>query len=401
MIEEIICISLLIISLLVLMYSFIVMVKNQNYPTKHKTNKKYCILIPARNESKVIEELLISIENQTQKISPEDVYIIVEEKKDPTIKIAKNHQMNIVYRKDLTKKRKGYALDDAIKEILKQNKNYDAYFIFDADNILEKNFIKNMTKSIEAGYDIGIGYRNTKNSDNLVSGASALTFTMINTIGNNMKNQYTNNLTISGTGYYIKGTIVEEWSGFPFNTLTEDYELSLYCTLNNLTTTYNEEAIYYDEQPDKFKVSLIQRTRWVKGYFEARKKYIKEIKKSLNKKDKNYGSKINAIIGVKPYLAIIISLLLLFITTIFAGGTISFIRTFIIAIITIYIVLMIATYIMIKQEKDKLNLKVSKTKLILYNPFFLLSYIACFIKSLYQRNLGWQEIKHDKTIKNK
>lgn len=31
--------------------------------------------------------------------------------------------MNIIYRKDLTKKRKGYALDDAIKEILSKNKN--------------------------------------------------------------------------------------------------------------------------------------------------------------------------------------------------------------------------------------------------------------------------------------
>ena len=48
---------------------------------------------------------------------------------------------------------------------------------------------------------------------------------------------------------------MEDWQGFPFNTLTEDYELTLYSTLNNLTTTYNEKAIFYDEQPDSFKVS--------------------------------------------------------------------------------------------------------------------------------------------------
>ena len=139
-----------------------------------------------------------------------------------------------------------------------------------------------MINSIEEGYDIGISYRNTKNSSTLVAASSALTFSMINTIGNQLKSKYTNNLTISGTGYYIKGSLVEDWQGFPFNTLTEDYELTLYSTLNNLTTTYNEKAIFYDEQPDSFKVSMKQRTRWVKGYFEARKIYIKEIRYRKN-----------------------------------------------------------------------------------------------------------------------
>ena len=43
------------------------------------------------------------------------------------------------------------------------NKDYDAYFIFDADNILEKDFIKNMIPIYYQGYDIGVGYRNIKN----------------------------------------------------------------------------------------------------------------------------------------------------------------------------------------------------------------------------------------------
>ena len=94
--------------------------------------------------------------NQTFKINPNDVYVIVENKEDKTVEITNKHKMNIIYRKDLTKKRKGYALDDAIKEILKQNKKYEAYFIFDADNILDKEYIKEMTKNIKEGYDIGI-----------------------------------------------------------------------------------------------------------------------------------------------------------------------------------------------------------------------------------------------------
>lgn len=380
------------ISILTLLYKYLIMKKNTNYPQKEKNGHNYAILIPARNESLVIEKLLISIENQTKKIKPEDVYVIVETKKDKTVSIVEKHKMTIVYRKNLNKKRKGFALDDAIKEILKSNKKYDAYFIFDADNILDKNYIKEMTKSFDEGYDIGIGYRNTKNSKNLVSAASALTFSMINTIGNKRKLKYTNNLIISGTGYYIKGTIIESWKGFPFNSLTEDYELSLYSILNNLTTTYNDSAIYYDEQPEIFDVTITQRSRWVKGYFDARRNYIHKIRKSISKKDKNYASKITALIGVNPLITLIIGILLLLIDSITSFK--NFIISLLIIFILIYITLMIFTYIIIKKEENKLDIKVSKILLIFYNPFYLLSYIYCLYIAVTKKDLGWQEIKH-------
>ncbi len=380
------------ISILTLLYKYLIMKKNTNYPQKEKNGHNYAILIPARNESLVIEKLLISIENQTKKIKPEDVYVIVETKKDKTVSIVEKHKMTIVYRKNLNKKRKGFALDDAIKEILKSNKKYDAYFIFDADNILDKNYIKEMTKSFDEGYDIGIGYRNTKNSKNLVSAASALTFSMINTIGNKRKSKYTNNLIISGTGYYIKGAIIESWKGFPFNSLTEDYELSLYSILNNLTTTYNDSAIYYDEQPEIFDVTIIQRSRWVKGYFDARRNYIHKIRKSISKKDKNYASKITALIGVNPLITLIIGILLLLIDSITSFK--NFIISLLIIFILIYITLMIFTYIIIKKEENKLDIKVSKILLIFYNPFYLLSYIYCLYIAVTKKDLGWQEIKH-------
>lgn len=380
------------ISILTLLYKYLIMKKNTNYPQKEKNGHNYAILIPARNESLVIEKLLISIENQTKKIKPEDVYVIVETKKDKTVSIVEKHKMKIVYRKNLNKKRKGFALDDAIKEILKSNKKYDAYFIFDADNILDKNYIKEMTKSFDEGYDIGIGYRNTKNSNNLVSAASALTFSMINTIGNKRKSKYTNNLIISGTGYYIKGTIIESWKGFPFNSLTEDYELSLYSILNNLTTTYNDSAIYYDEQPEIFDITITQRSRWVKGYFDARRNYIHKIRKSISKKDKNYASKITALIGVNPLITLIIGDLLLLIDS--TTSLKRFIICFIIIILLVYLCLMLFTYIIIRNEEDKLDIKVSKILLTLYNPFYLLSYIYCLYIAITKKDLGWQEIKH-------
>lgn len=382
---------------ILLIYSYLVMPRCYLKPKKYNNKKRYCILIPARYESKVINNLLLSITKQTTKINPKDIYIIVESIKDKTVDIAKQYNMNIILRENLSLKRKGYALNDAVTYILKKQIHYDAYFIFDADNILDKDFIKNMEKSINEGYDIGIGYRNTKNSNTLVSASSALTFSMINTMLNERKNKYHNNLTISGTGYYIKGSIVEDWNSFPFHSLTEDYELTLYAILNNLTTTYNKKAIFYDEQPDNFNISLKQRTRWVKGYFEARKKYINKISKSETKNDPNFASKVNAFLGVTPYIYIIIGLLIILFNILITKGITTFLCYLTIFLLLIYLVLSIFTILMLKKEKNNLNISKSmKIKVIFYNPIFMFSYIICLLRTIFIKDIKWDKIDHNK-----
>ena len=226
---------------------------NKNKPTKiNVNNPNYCILVPARNESRVIEDLLLSIKSQTQKVPFENVYIIVEDINDPTTKIAKKYNANTIIRQKLELKRKGYALMEAIEKITK-TKNYDAYFIFDADNILDKNYISEMNKSFMSGYDIGIGYRLNKNKTNSIASSSHLIFTLVNELSNKNRNKHNINCNCSGTGFYITGKLINKLKTYPFHSLTEDYEISLYACTNNLTTTYNRNALFYDEQPTNYK----------------------------------------------------------------------------------------------------------------------------------------------------
>ena len=141
----IIMLIFILIGLFLLIYSFIGKEKIKLVPKDKNINP--CIIIPARDESKVIENLLISITNQTVKIPSENVYIVVESLNDKTCEIAKKYSMNIVLRKNLSLRRKSYAIDDAIKEIMSKKKKYDLYFIFDADNVLDKNYMKHMLES--------------------------------------------------------------------------------------------------------------------------------------------------------------------------------------------------------------------------------------------------------------
>lgn len=402
-------IALLIFILGLLLWTTTMIKSKNNQINPHPINlkdPKIAILIPARDESKVIEALLRSLKNQTHAIKSEDIYVIVEDINDKTVNITKQYHNTIIVRKDLKKKRKGYALDEAIKEILSNQKHYDLYFIFDADNMLKENYIEKMLETYQQGYDIATSYRNNKNPDTTISICSSLIFTIMNNLINIFKVKHHGNVIISGTGYYIKGALIEDWQEFPFHSLTEDYEISLYANLHGLTTYYNQEAEFYDEQPTSFRVSKDQRTRWIKGFFEARKKYIKKMKeKRVEKSTPNKGSQYAEEIGVLPYILVIVSILFALInnilsTILFLVNDLdhwknSIIMTLLI-ILTVYIILCLITLILLKIEKPKMPITgLQKIKVVLFNPIFLVSFIPCALKALFQKEIEWKKIEHN------
>ena len=405
-----ICLVLIFIASYLLIKEYIVALKGSKVTLKRiYDNPSLAVLIPARDESKVISNLIDSIEKQTFKIDSKDIYIIVENKKDKTVDIAEERNINIIYRKNLTnRRRKGYALDDAIKEILRKKKHYDAYFIFDADNVLDRNYFKEMVKSYKKGYDIGIGYRNTKNGNSSIfSACSSLTFSMINTFSNNYKMKHNLTLTVSGTGFYIKGKILEELGGYPFNSLTEDYEFTLYATLNDLISTYNMKAKYFDEQPTDYNTTIKQRTRWVKGYFDSRRKYYPLLKNKAELKDNNYPSVYIALVGVKPYVLLVISIILYLANLTYRIISNSIVKVevytlllqFLVIVLAIYIVLLIFTGILLIKEKDNLRLnRKMKIKSLFFNPLFLASYVKCLYLALKNKDLAWEKIEHTVNI---
>jgi cellulose synthase/poly-beta-1,6-N-acetylglucosamine synthase-like glycosyltransferase len=375
---------IILVGIILFLLMFILPKSNNSKPLVSNNLNDYAILIPARNEANVLENLLISIEKQSFKIAANQVYVILESRTDSSVDIVNKHHMQVIYRTNPELKRKGYALDEAIKEIIKEH-TYDAYFIMDADNILDVNYLKEMHKMINAGYDIGIGYRNTKNGNvNITSVCSTLTFSLINTLNNQMRLKNKQSLIVSGTGFYISGKVINKLKGYPFHSLTEDYELSLYAALNKLSTYYNPQAIFYDEQPTNLKVSIKQRSRWVKGYFSSRHKYLPLI---INKLFQAYDSSLLLeVIGIIPYILILAGLAIKIILNI---------KFLIPSLLIIYLVLFILTLIMLVLENNQINLN-TKSKILglIFNPLFLFTYVYCLFIALFNKDLSWDPIKH-------
>jgi len=393
--------------------------------TPRENPEKIAVLIAARDESAVIEGLLESLEQQTimttaastksapSPLSIRDVFVIVESDQDPTVKICQKHGASVIIRTRPERQRKGYALDEALKQILPQHKSYDAYFIFDADNRLAPDYFEKIFASYRAGYQLATGYRSSKNAnENVIAAVSTLTFSMINTIGNQKRTRRGGNIIFSGTGFYVDSRLVEEWRGWPFHSLTEDYELSLYATLHGFITTYNTSAVFYDEQPTRFRQTVAQRTRWIKGYFSARQKYIPLMRQTLRHKPHqasrsassrvstypaNSGSLRREAIGVKPVIMILVGVVIMFL-----GGLIELcargqagiaLLTTLATLALVYFVLMFITIELIKREHLRLD-PALRLRTILFNPLYLITYVYCALKALLVKNVKWTRIEH-------
>ncbi|MCX4254471.1 MAG: glycosyltransferase, partial [Bacilli bacterium] len=307
-------------------------------------------------------------------------------------------------RKDLHLKSKGYALNEVVTYLCKENIYYEAYFILDADNILDKDFIINMEKSYINGYDIATGFRNFKNgNDSIIAACSGITFSFLNSNGNEIKSRQSRNITLSGAGLFIVGDLIKKWQGFPFHSLTEDYEMTLYSIENNLTSYYNKEAMFYDEQPVKYKNTINQRIRWVKGYFDNRKRYIPKLRKKL-KNNPNFGSVINEISGMRPYIIMIIGAIIYILSQIINiiynykfDNFITFISLAKILLIVglAYALFALMTLFVIKKDIDKLNLKKNmQVKTILFSPLFFVTYVPCALKALFKKDVKWEKVDH-------
>jgi len=402
--------SLAIICLLIgFLYELFLFFTKQKNELKKETNcpkdPNFCVLIPARNESKVIKGILESLMAQTYAIPKENIYIIVETTKDPTCKIVQKYGMNIFVRQKLSLKTKGYALEEMVEDLCEKGIYYDAYFIFDADNILDKHFMEHMLKDYQEGYAISTGYRALKNSEHYFPVCAGLTFYMMNEIRNRNALKHQGNLILSGTGYYIHGNYIKKWKTFPFHSLTEDYESSLYYTLHGISTHYQTKAIFYDEQPTSYKQSITQRSRWIKGYLTNWFNYRPLLKKQLKKKPLNKGSIHEMRIGIIPALWIVIGLLLFLLNSFLAIGlhftwqSLLFLGLY---LLIIYIILIFITAVLLYLARKELHL--SKRVLIgtlLYHPIFLISYLHAFLIAILKKDLSWEPIKHTNSKKRK
>ncbi len=235
-----------------------------------KNFHKYAILIAARNEETVIGNLLDSIKRQDYPAENLTVFVVADNCTDNTATVAREKGAICYERFNTAERTKGFALQFLFENIKNDYgiETFEGYFIFDADNLLNVDYITRMNEAFDEGEKIITSYRNTKNFDeNWIASNYALHWLRSIRFGHRARSVLHLATNIQGTGFLFANELVRD--GWRFTSLTEDRAFTADAVVKGYPITYNDAAEFYDEQPTKIKVALRQRLRWSKGHFMA------------------------------------------------------------------------------------------------------------------------------------
>lgn len=231
---------------------------------------KYAIVIAARNEEAVIGNLLDSIKKQDYPSELLTTFVVADNCTDKTAEIARRNGAICYERFDNERKTKGFALQYLFESIEEDygRMNFEGYFVFDADNLLKKDYITRMNEAFDSGEKIITSYRNTKNFDeNWIASTYALHWIRSIRVNHRARSVLRLATNIQGTGFLFSNEIVRD--GWKYTSLTEDRALTADAVAQGYKISYNDAAMFYDEQPTSLKIALRQRLRWSKGHLLA------------------------------------------------------------------------------------------------------------------------------------
>lgn len=380
-----------------------------------KKDHYFAVLIAGRNEEKVVGQLIHSIREQNYNKDLIKIFVVADNCTDNTAQVARdagncgggNSQVKVFERFNNEQIGKGYAIDYLLEQIENTEADYekfDAYLVFDADNLLDKNYIFEMNKVLDAGYDVSTSYRNSKNfNTNWISATTAMGFLRECRFIHTPRAILGSSTFISGTGFMVSTKILNTKTGWKYTTMTEDIEFSTHQIAKGSKITYCDDAIFYDEQPTTFKASWNQRMRWQKGFYQCFAKYFLLLFSSLF--SSHWFASYEMMLMIFPFsitsllmgafcyvYAFIHSILtsLNFVQSVFMDMLIGGLSFAVIAYVLIFIY---GLLILITERK---RVKATFWQKIWYSlmfPIFLFTYIPISVVCLFKK-VKWKQIPH-------
>lgn len=301
----------------IMMYYFILAffgLKRKHEKKNYTPTKKFAMIVAAHNEEVVIGRLIESMLHQDYPRELFDIFVIADNCTDNTAKEARKHGVYVYERFNKDDKGKGYALEWMFDKIFKMQKKYDAVAIFDADNLVSKNWCKEINSKMLEGYKVVQGYIDSKNpNDSWIAASYSIAFWTQNRMYQLARANVGLSNQIGGTGFAIDIDMLKEL-GWGATCLTEDLEFSCKLILNGEKVGWAHDAIIYDEKPLTLKQSWVQRRRWMQGFTDVATRYFfKLIKKGI--KERKWFVIDCALYSIQPFFTLMmgISLVLSFI----------------------------------------------------------------------------------------
>ncbi len=362
-------------------------------PFKKLEDKQYnfAVIICARNEEPIIRHLIESLEKQVYKQFK--CFVIADNCTDETARVAKEAGATVYERFSDTQKGKGYALKYGLEKI-KSNfpSAFDAVCVFDADNLVDENFLGEMNTALCSGGDICTGYRDTKNiNDNWLSECYSIYWLMFFRFYHTSRYNIKLQSFVGGTGFVFKMNLIEK-EGWNTTSLTEDIEFSIQSILKRKRVIPVRAAVFFDEQPTTSSVANKQRLRWLCGHIQCLQKYALPLLKSFF--SGNYG----ALDALAVLLSVVSTGFTVFISVTsiismpYALGTPSIMPLFAIGVVAFNLLfwLFVSIFVLLIEKK---SIK-GRIRGVFTYPIFMITMMFIALRAIINPNTEWVPITH-------
>lgn len=247
---------------------------------------KFALIISAHDEETVIQYGIESLKRLDYPRDKYDIFVIADNCSDRTAEIARASGARVYERFDRTQCGKGYALQWFFKRFFELDEDFDCVCIFDADNVVSRNFLSELNKEHQKGFRSVQGNIDSKNPyDTWITTAYSVSFWLIGKWYQQARYNIGLTTQLSGTGFSIDVELLKEM-GWDATCLTEDMEFTAKLVMKGYRVGWAHHAIVFDERPLSLAQSWRQRKRWMQGHADVASKYLSMLlKRSVRERD--------------------------------------------------------------------------------------------------------------------
>ena len=233
---------------------------------------RFAVVVAARNEEAVIGNLVYSVLSQEYPEALRDVYVVPNNCTDFTEAAAAAAGAEIIHCLGPVSS-KGDALHQAFAQLLP--KGYDAFLVFDADNVLAPDYLSRMNDAFASGAQVCKSRTRAQNpTASGVAGCYGLYNVIFDLIWNRARAACGLSAKLVGTGFGFRREVLEHLGGWNTSTIAEDAEFAAQCAGAGYRVCWVPDALNYDEEPNSFRLSLRQRKRWCSGVMQVAKQEV-------------------------------------------------------------------------------------------------------------------------------
>ncbi|MPM40030.1 hypothetical protein SDC9_86668 [bioreactor metagenome] len=291
---------------------------------------------------------------------------------------------------------KGDALRQAFAQLLNSPKHYDAFCVFDADNIVDSQFLTQMNRAFCSGVRVAKARDEALNPrTSWVSGCYAIYFALFNLFFNRARDSCGLSPGVRGTGFAVHRSVLLENGGWHTVTITEDIEFSSQCALMGERVCWVDGAITWDEQPNSFRTSMNQRRRWCSGSMQVAALHLPDLRKRVSDGNGRLSFDFICYLLV-PYIQAfsVVPVLLVLLHGIFMGKVVLIHILWLLGGGFLFTSLLTAAagWFMVLFIGEEPSLM---WRSIVAFPFFMITWLPLQIISVFQKTTVWKEVRHN------